>query len=369
MILNESYSRLFHLFFYFALMHFILIFSFLTNNILYFFISFEAALIPLFLIVGGWGSRPAKQKAAYYLFFYTFLSSLFFFCFLGYFYAFNASFSYTKWVLLFPSPYILLFLSLPFLTKLPLWPFHLWLPLAHVEAPTIGSVVLASLVLKMGAYGLIRFWLPFPSSFLLFPFLISLSLVSLLYAAFLAGRQADFKRLVAYSSVSHMGVFLLGVLLFSSMSIKGSYLIVIGHGLSSAGLFSLVGFIYTRTHLRTILYFSGFIHSQPLFSLFFVLLFLGSMAFPPSINFLGELLVLNQVFISLGAFFILYLTISLVIGVYYHLFVLNRVLFGAGSRFSSLVDLSFWECFLLLSWFIPLVLGGIISLPWLWNSL
>merc|ERR1712157_636549 len=174
----------------------------------------------------------------------------------------------------------------------------------------IGSIILASLVLKMGGYGLIRFWLVFSSVTYLLPICISFSFISVMYMAIVAGRQSDMKRLVSH------------------YSINGGILILIGHGFSSAGLFFLVGVIYLRTHIRIIRYYAGLIYSQPLLSLFLVLLILGSMGFPPSINFLGELIVLNSIYMSLGFLMIFYSMIALATGVYYHLFVVSRLLFG-----------------------------------------
>ena len=364
-IQDSDYQRSNSLILLHIIIHIILIISFSTTNLLYFFFTFEGALIPLFLMVGGWGVRSAKKKAANYLFFYTFCSSILLFCFLGYFYFESGSFNYNLWLITSPNPLSLFLLSLPFIVKLPLWPFHLWLPLAHVEAPTIGSIILASLVLKMGGYGLIRFWVSFSTVSYIIPIYLSLSFVSVMYMAFVAGRQSDMKRLVAYSSVSHMGFFFVGILLLTPYSINGAIMILIGHGFSSAGLFAIVGMIYIRSHLRIIRYYAGIVYSQPVLSTMFVLLILGSMGFPPSVNFLGELIVLNSIIIAIGGTMILYSMIALSVGVYYHLFVVSRVLFGHNSYITKFSEITKFETITCLLWIIPLFTCGIVPFVWI----
>jgi len=185
-----------------------------------------------------------------------------------------------------------------FATKAPMLPFHIWLPEAHVEAPTIGSVLLASLLLKLGAYGFLRFTLPiFPLACVYYqPVVVSLALIGFVYASFAAFRQLDLKRIIAYSSIGHMNLIVLGIFTFTHQGIEGAIYLMIAHGLTSGGLFFCIGTLYDRFHTRSLKHYGGLQQVMPLFSIAFLLFSLANMSFPGTSNFVGELLLLTGMF-------------------------------------------------------------------------
>jgi proton-translocating NADH-quinone oxidoreductase chain M len=236
----------------------LLVFSVL--DILFFYIFFEAILIPMYLMIGIWGSRERKIRAVYLFFFYTLLGSLLLLLALLYIYSKAGTFNYEyiyyvkfsfneqKWL------WLAFFFS--FASKMPLFPFHIWLPEAHVEAPTVGSVLLAGILLKLGVYGFLRFNINlFPdASFFFAPLVYLLSIFGIIYASMSALRQTDLKRIVAYSSVAHMNLITMGIFSFTIIGIEGSILQSISHGFVSGGLFLMVGILYDRYHSRLMYY-------------------------------------------------------------------------------------------------------------------
>jgi len=252
-----------------------LVFSVLDT--LLFYIFFEAILIPMYLMIGLWGSRERKIRAVYLFFFYTLIGSLFMLLGLIYIYTTvgTLNFEYLlTYKFTFNEQYWLwLAFFLSFASKIPIFPFHIWLPEAHVEAPTVGSVLLAGILLKLGVYGFLRFSLTlFPeASFFFVPFIYILSICGVLFASMTAIRQTDLKRIIAYSSVAHMNLVTLGIFSFNINGIEGSILQSISHGFISAGMFLLIGILYSRYHSRLLQYYSGLVHTMPIYSSLFLI--------------------------------------------------------------------------------------------------
>jgi NADH-quinone oxidoreductase subunit M len=311
----------------------LLILVFTVQDLLLFYVAFEAILIPMFLVVGVWGSRDRKIHAAYQFFVYTLGGSALMLVAIVYLYSavgsthvlvlLDSSFELTTARLL----WLALFLS--FAVKVPMIPFHIWLPEAHVEAPTAGSVILAGILLKMGTYGLIKFSLPiFPEATLYFqPLVYLLSLIGILYSALTTIRQVDLKKIIAYSSVGHMNYVTLGIASGTLAGLEGSLFLMVGHGFVSSALFLCVGGLYERYHTRVILYYGGLVLGMPIFSFFFLFFTLANVSLPGTSNFIGELFILLGVFLSsqLSAFLA---AAAVILSAVYAFWLYNRVVFG-----------------------------------------
>lgn len=327
-----------------------LIAAFLTLDLLFFYVFFEAILIPMFLLIGLFGSRERKIRATYLLLFYTLFGSLFFLLGILYLYFVIGvtGLEYLEIVYLSYKEQIYLWIAffLSFSFKIPLFPFHIWLPEAHVEAPTVGSVILAGILLKLGVYGFIRFSLVFflDASFYFLPLIALLSILGALYGSFVAIRQTDLKRIIAYSSVAHMNLVLLGLCSFTYAGIAGALLQSLSHGFVSAALFFLIGILYNRYHSRLLHYYSGLVHMMPLYVFFFFFFTFANIAMPLSSSFIGEFLLLNGIFESSG--FLCFLSaLGVIICGSYSLWLYNRMSFGnlklVGIR--QFLDLTFNE--------------------------
>jgi NADH-quinone oxidoreductase subunit M len=283
-------------------MEILLVLTFVTVDLFYFFVLFESLLIPMFLLIGGWGARTRKIKAAYYFFLYTLFGSLFMLFGMIYLYQLTGSLNY--YVLLAETldlktqKLIWLCFFLAFAVKMPLFPFHIWLPEAHVEAPTVGSMLLASLLLKLGGYGLLRFSLTFlgSASIVFAAAVATLAIAGVIYGSLSTLRQIDLKRIIAYSSVAHMNLVALGIFSFNRLGLDGSIYLMVAHGVVSAALFFCVGVIYDRTHTRLLRYYGGLVTVMPLFASLFFMFNLANMGFPGTPNFIGELLLLAGVY-------------------------------------------------------------------------
>ena len=271
---------------------------FCALDALLFYVFFEATLIPMFIIIGVWGG-PNRVYAAVKFFLYTLAGSLLTLVALIYLYnASGGSFSLLDYYLL-PLPLgaqILIFLAfmLAFAVKVPMWPVHTWLPDAHVEAPTGGSVVLAAIMLKLGAYGFIRLSLPIvpDASHLLAGFVIALSLIAVVYIGLVALVQADMKKLIAYSSISHMGFVTLGIFIFNAHGMEGAIIQMISHGFISGALFLCVGVLYDRVHSRQIADYGGVANRMPVFASLFMLFAMANSGLPGTSGFVGEFMVI-----------------------------------------------------------------------------
>ena len=297
-----------------------------------FYIFFEAVLIPMFLIIGVWGG-PRRVYAAFKFFLYTLLGSVLMLLaiLLAYFQAgttdiptlmafdFPLHLQYWMWLAFFAS----------FAVKVPMWPVHTWLPDAHVEAPTAGSVILAGVLLKMGGYGFLRFSLPMlpEASEFFTPLVYGLSIVAVIYTSLVALAQEDMKKLIAYSSVAHMAFVTVGIFAGNEQAVAGSIIQMLSHGIVSAALFLCVGVVYDRIHSREIETYGGLVHRMPFYAFVFLLFTLASVGLPGTSGFVGEILVLVGAF-KANTWVAALIAIGMVLGAAYMLYLYRRVIFG-----------------------------------------
>jgi NADH-quinone oxidoreductase subunit M len=300
---------------------------------LLFYVFFEATLIPMYIIIGAWGG-PNRVYAAFKFFLYTLLGSLLTLVAIVYLYMKAGSFAILDWhaLPLSLNEQVLIFVAFlaAFAVKVPMWPVHTWLPDAHVEAPTGGSVVLAAVMLKLGAYGFVRFSLPIApdASHELAWLIIALSLIAVVYVGLVALVQSDMKKLVAYSSIAHMGFVTLGFFIFNQMGMQGAIVQMISHGFVSGAMFLCIGVLYDRMHSRQIADYGGVVNTMPKFAALFMLFAMANSGLPGTSGFVGEF------FVILGAvqfdFWVAFAAAStLVWGAAYSLWMYKRVIFGA----------------------------------------
>jgi len=355
---NSIHSNLKGYLISFLLIEFFLIGVFCILDLLVFYIFFESILIPMFLIIGVWGSRERKILASYYFFLYTLLGSVIMLLSIIYIFIQVGTTDY-EILLTFvfsdlEQKILWCTFFLAFAAKVPMIPLHLWLPEAHVEAPTAGSVILAGVLLKLGTYGFIRFSLPlFPqASYYFAPFVYTISLIGIIYTSLTAIRQTDFKRIIAYTSVAHMNVVMLGIFSFNNIGIEGALLQSLSHGFVASALFVIIGVVYERYKTRLVKYYGGLVHTMPLYVSIFLFFTMANISFPGTSGFIGEFLIfagsfkVNSTVTFLGA-------TSMILGGSYALWLFNRIAFGnlKSQYIKETLDINKRELFI----FLPLI--------------
>ena len=320
-----------------------------------FYVFFEASLIPLYLIIGVWGG-PNRVYAAFKFFLFTLMGSLLFLIALIYLYHYSGgSFSILDWQQMpipkTPQMWIFLAFLVAFAVKVPMWPVHTWLPDAHVEAPTGGSIVLAAIALKLGAYGFLRFSLPIApdASHELSGLIIGLSLIAVIYIGFVALVQVDMKKLVAYSSIAHMGFVTLGFFMFGALGVEGALVQMISHGFIAGAMFYCIGVMYDRVHSRQIADYGGVVNTMPKFAAFFMLFAMANAGLPGTSGFVGEFMVILAA-VKFNFWVAFSAATTMVVGAAYTLWMYKRVVFGAVSNHhvAELTDISAREFLVLL---------------------
>lgn len=349
----------------FFLLEFILFVVFCSLDLLVFYVFFEAVLIPMFLVIGFYGSRERRIRSSYLLFFYTLISSIvMFIAILFLFFKFGSSdYLILRAVQLdtLSEKFCWIAFFLSFAVKMPLVPFHIWLPEAHAEAPTSGSVILAGILLKLGGFGFLRYSIGlFPDSSAFFtPFVFIICILGVVYSSFTTIQQVDLKKIIAYSSVGHMGIVTIGIFSSMSQSIAGSIFLMVSHGIVSGALFLCIGFLYERHGTRVIKYFSGLLTTMPLFSVFFIIFTMANIGLPGTSSFIGEFLILVGC-LAVNTWAAFFCATGMVLSASYGLWLQNRILFGNTKNFyiCEYRDLTRIEFFSLLPYaFLTIFLG------------
>jgi len=343
----------------------VMIGMFASIDILLFYIFFEVVLIPMYLIIGIWGGER-RIYASFKFFLYTLLGSVLMLIAIITIYRLTNSMSiedlqgnyFAKNVQI----YLWLAFFASFAVKIPMWPFHTWLPDAHVEAPTAGSVILAGVLLKMGGYGFIRFslgMLPEASEYFS-PLIMTLSIVAVVYTSLVALAQTDIKKLIAYSSIAHMGLVTIGIFIVNSQGLEGAMIQMISHGVLSGALFLSVGVIYDRMHTRDINFYGGLVNRMPIYATVFMIFMLGSVGLPGTSGFVGEFLVIVGAF-KYSSFVVIGAATGIVLSAVYMLYLYKRIIFGemSNDKLIEILDLNNREKIILIPLAIAVIFIGI----------
>ena len=337
----------------FLILETLMIGVFCSLDLVLFYLFFEGGLIPMFLIIGIWGGER-RVYATFKFFLFTLAGSVFMLLAIIAIYmeTGTTNITYLLQFDLAPSLQYIFWLAFfaSFAVKIPMWPVHTWLPDAHVEAPTAGSVILAGVLLKMAGYGFIRFSLgifPIASSYFA-PFIFTISIIAIIYASLVALVQTDMKKLIAYSSVAHMGFVTLGIFTFTLQGIEGAIIQMLSHGIISAALFLCVGVVYDRIHTREIDRYGGLVNRMPLYAFAFMIFIMGSIGLPGTSGFVGEFLVLLSIF-SVNTYFAVFATSGVVLAAAYSLWLYRKVIFGSLIKddLQDILDLSYREIIIL----------------------
>ena len=351
--------------------------AFISLDLFLFYIFWELMLIPMYFIIGIWGGKQ-KIYAAIKFFVYTMAGSVLMLVALIFLYflnvkAGNPTFSITSLYNLNIDPavqtWLFLAFAFSFAIKVPLFPVHTWLPLAHTEAPTAGSVILAAIMLKMGTYGYVRFAVPlFPDAAAQFtPLIATLAVIGIIYAALVAMVQEDVKKLVAYSSVAHLGFVMLGIFALNQQGLAGGMLQMLNHGVSTGALFLIVGFIYERRHTRLITDFGGLSKQMPVFATIFMIVTLSSIGLPGTNGFVGEFLVLLGSFESELRWYSIIASSGVILSAVYMLWMFQRVMFGEldNPKNQKLLDLNAREIAIMVPLVVMIFVMGVYPTPFL----
>jgi NADH-quinone oxidoreductase subunit M len=349
----------------FLLLETLMIGVFCALDLVLFYIFFEGGLIPMFLIIGIWGGKN-RVYAAFKFFLYTLLGSILMLAAILVMATIAHTTSIPELMVYKFAPGLQIWLWLAFFAsfavKMPMWPVHTWLPDAHVEAPTAGSVILAGIMLKMGGYGFLRFSLPmFPNASAYFtPLIFVLSVIAIIYTSLVAFRQTDIKKLIAYSSVAHMGFVTMGIFSGNALGVQGAVFQMISHGVISGALFLCVGVVYDRMHTREIAFYGGLVNRMPWYAATFMLFTMGNVGLPGTSGFVGEMLTMTGVYGAhwgSGTWTVLFAATGVILSAVYALNLYRRVVFGViqNPKLMTITDMDWREALI----FAPLIVGAL----------